>query len=143
VEITEIRIKKDGKWYADGREMFRIPIVNLFATHLKRDETGEYYIHLQDETFPVVVEDVPFTVVGAYRENGPLNLVLHDEQEIELGKPIPLYFREGVPYLSFKWENDTRLSRSAFWMISNYLKEENGVIFLVPPSPSDDKGELA
>ena len=59
MSVQEIRIKNDGKWYADDRLMFRKAIVKLFATNLVRDENDQYFIKLNQETFPVVVEDVP------------------------------------------------------------------------------------
>ena len=60
MSVQEIRIKNDGKWYADDRLMFRKPIVKLFAMNLERDNGNGFYIRLNQETFPVTVEDVPF-----------------------------------------------------------------------------------
>jgi len=133
VTVQEIRIKRDGKWYADDRLMFRKPIVKLFAMNLERDDEDRFYIHLNQETFPVVVEDVPFTATEAYIDEGAIVLVFYDEQETRLEDETPLHFRGDTPYLSFKWENDTRLSRSAFWMVSNYLVEKGGRVYLIPP----------
>ncbi|NLB18407.1 MAG: DUF1285 domain-containing protein [Syntrophomonadaceae bacterium] len=134
MSIQEIRIKNDGKWYADDREMFRKPIVNLFATHLEKDEIGGYYIQLEKETYPVLVDDVPFTVVNAAIVDGAIVFVFHDEQEIRLDTKTLLSFTGDTPYLSFRWENDTRLNRSVFWMISRYLEENGDQVFLVPPN---------
>lgn len=131
--LKEIRIKRDGKWYANDNEMFRKPILNIFATHLCRDEEGQFFIKLNDETFPVVVEDVPFLVVDAHIKDGAIVLVFHDQQEMVVDHEIPVHFKGDVPYVSYRWEKDTRLDRSAFWMISNFLVEKNGQIYLVPP----------
>lgn len=131
--ITEIRIKRDGKWYANDAEMFRIPIVNLFARHLERDENGQFYIHLNDEIFPVVVEDTPFTATKARVENGCIVFTFHDGQEMVIDEEIPLVYKGDTPYLTFKWENDTRINRSAYWMIADYLVERGDQVFLVPP----------
>lgn len=131
--ITEIRIKKNGKWYANDAEMFRKPILNLFANNLLRDDLGQYKIHLNQKTFPVVVEDVPFFAMYARLHDDKIIFVLHDEQELVIDKTVPLLLKDSVPYVSMRWEFDTRLSRSAFWMINEYLVEDGNVLLLVPP----------
>ncbi len=138
MSVQEIRIKNDGKWYADDRLMFRKPIVKLFATNLERDNNDGFYIRLNQETFPVAVEDVPFLATDAYIDEGAIVLVFYDEQEMRVEEEIPLTFKEDTPYLSFKWENDTRLGRSAFWMVSNFLVERNNQVFLTPPGKLND-----
>jgi hypothetical protein len=138
VSVQEIRIKNDGKWYADDRLMFRKPIVKLFAMNLERDNGNGFYIRLNQETFPVTVEDVPFLAAEAYIDEGAIVFVFYDEQEMRVEEEIPLMFKEDTPYLSFKWENDTRLSRSAFWMVSNFLVERNNQVLLIPPGKLND-----
>lgn len=132
--VNEIRIKRDGKWYADHAEMFRKPFLNLFATHLERDENNGYYIHLGEETFPVMVEDVPFLVTSAATREGNVILLLHDHQHMELDEETPIRLIEEVPYITFRWDWDTRLNRSAFWMISEFLVEKDDGLYIVPPS---------
>lgn len=131
--VQEITIKNDGKWYADDRLMFRKPIVKLFAINLERDNDDRFYIHLNQETFPVAVEDVPFMATEAYIDDGAIVFVFYDEQEMRVEEETLLVFKGDTPYLSFKWENDTCLSRSAFWMVSDYLVERENRVFLIPP----------
>ncbi len=133
MSVQEIRIKSDGKWYADDNEMFRIQIVNLFATHLQRNEAGEYYIELQDDSYPILVDDVPFTAVAAEVVEGAIVFRFHDEQQLRVEESTPLTMKGDVPYLSMRWPDDTRLNRSAYWMISNMLEEIDGQVFVVPP----------
>lgn len=137
MELSEIRIKRDGRWYANDAEMFRLAIVNIFATHLERDEEGGFLIRLGEETFPVVVEDVPFTAVEAFLRDGEVVFRFHDRQEMTVGKPVPVTFKADVPYITFHWNNDTRLSRSAFWQVSDLLREEEGGVYLIPPRGGD------
>ncbi|NLB88812.1 MAG: DUF1285 domain-containing protein, partial [Syntrophomonadaceae bacterium] len=44
MQRTEIRIKKDGKWYFGGSEMFRRNILNVLAAHIVKDENDNYFI---------------------------------------------------------------------------------------------------
>ncbi|MGE5396147.1 MAG: DUF1285 domain-containing protein [Chitinophagales bacterium] len=136
--LKEIRIKRDGKWYANDAEMFRKPILNLFANHLQRDEEGNYRIELNNETFPVIVDDVPFKAEIAAIKDSSIVFICHDQQEILINRTIPIFFKGETPYISYRWENDTRLGRSAFWMVSNHLVEKEGQVFLVPPSEKQD-----
>lgn len=138
MSVQEIRIKNDGKWYADDRLMFRKAIVKLFATNLVRDENDQYFIKLNQETFLVVVEDVPFLATDAYVDGGAIVFVLYDEQELRVEEEVPVVFIDDTPYLSFRWENDTRISRSAFWMVSNFLVERDNQVYLVPPGKLHD-----
>lgn len=130
---NEIKIGRDGKWYNNGQEMFRLSIVNLFARNLHRDENGEYYIKLGEDTAPVVVEDCPFYVVGIDESQEKLTLVFHDRQEMEVTEPIELILEGDVPYISYRWPRDARLSRGVYWKLSNYFDLRDDGIYIVPP----------
>ncbi|MGE5373267.1 MAG: DUF1285 domain-containing protein [Solirubrobacterales bacterium] len=134
MSVQEIRIRKDGKWYADGAEMFRKPFLNLFGTHLHRDENGQYYIELNNETFYIVVEDVPFLAIDAGVRDGSIVFLLHDQQMLEVNEEVKLHMADDKPYLSFKWDHDTLINRSAFWMVSEFLEERDDGVYLVPPA---------
>lgn len=133
MELREIRIKRDGKWYANDVEMFRTNILNIFVNNMERDGNGQYYIAMNQETFPLVVEDVPFMAVKAFVYEGSILFKLHDEQELIIDSVTPIHFEGDTPYLTLRWENDTRINRSAFWMVANFLREKGDRIYLVPP----------
>ncbi|MGE5422009.1 MAG: DUF1285 domain-containing protein [Ignavibacteriales bacterium] len=133
MDLQEIRIKRDGKWYADNAEMFRMQIVNLFARNLVKDVVGRFYIELNQETFPVIVEDVPFTAVDAHIDDGAIVFTFHDEQIMIVSEETKLYFKDDTPYVTYRWIDDTRIGRSAYWMVSEYLVERDGSIYLRPP----------
>ncbi|MBC7076555.1 MAG: DUF1285 domain-containing protein, partial [Syntrophomonadaceae bacterium] len=44
MDLKEISIRKNGKWYFGNAEMFRRNILNILATHIEREEDGNYYI---------------------------------------------------------------------------------------------------
>jgi hypothetical protein len=134
MEVSEIRIRADGKWYRDGEvEMFRRDILNILARHIGRDEAGGYYIQMGEENFPIVVEDVPFFATGVSEKEEGLTLSFHDLQEMELNQPQRLYLRGDIPYLSFHWEADTRLSRGIYYKLSDYFVFQGDEVYLVPP----------
>ncbi|HEX3010554.1 MAG TPA: DUF1285 domain-containing protein [Syntrophomonadaceae bacterium] len=135
LEYQQIKINKDGKWFFGEAEMFRRNILQILARNIDRDEDGSYYIQMGQDVNPLVVEDVPFLAVGIVEEEGqPLKLVFHDLQEMELEHELRLYLRGDVPYISYRWEADTRLSRGVYWKLSDYFDFRGDEIYIVPPT---------
>lgn len=132
--MKEIVIRKDGKWYYNNAEMFRRNIVNILAVNLDKREDGGYVIAMGDEVAEIDVEDVPFYATGIQEtEDGSIKLVFHDLQEYELNQEIRLYFKGDVPYISYRWPADTRLSRGIYWKLSDYFDFRGEEIYIVPP----------
>ena len=134
MELKEIRIKKDGKWYFGGAEMFRREIVNILSSNIFQKEDGSYHIQLEEDSNPIVVEDVPFFATGIVEgEDNQLTLSFHDLQKFTLDREMPLILKGDVPYISFKWHADTRLSRGVYWKLSDYFEFRGEDVFIVPP----------
>lgn len=133
MDYQEIRIARDGKWYFGDAEMFRRNILQILAQNINRDETGSYYIMMGQEINPLIVEDVPFLATGIVEEKGrPIKLVFHDLQEMELNHELKLYLYDDVPYISYRWPADTRLSRGVYWKLSDYFDFRGDEIYIVP-----------
>lgn len=114
--------------------MFRRNIVNILAVNLDKREDGGYVIAMGDEVAEIDVEDVPFYATGIQEtEDGSIKLVFHDLQEYELNQEIRLYFKGDVPYISYRWPADTRLSRGIYWKLSDYFDFRGEEIYIVPP----------
>lgn len=60
----DIRIARDGRWFYHGSPINRIALVKLFASVLRRDADGAYWLVTPAEAVRVRVDDVPFTVVA-------------------------------------------------------------------------------
>lgn len=132
--MNDIVIRKDGKWYYHQAEMFRRNIVHILATHLQRKEDGSYIIRMGEESSPIDIEDVPFYATGIQEtEAGTLKLVFHDLQEYDLDQELRVYFKGEVPYISYRWTADTRLSRGIYWKLSNYFDCRGEDVYIVPP----------
>jgi uncharacterized protein len=133
VLVQDITIKGNGKWYFGQAEMFRRQIVNVLAKNLHRKSDGSYFVQMGDDENPVAVEDVPFLASGIVENELPLKLVFHDLQEMLLDHELKLYLKGDVPYITFKWEADTRLSRGVYWKLSEYFDYRGEEIYIVPP----------
>ena len=58
----EIKIRRDGVWLHEGREIQRIAIARVFSTILRK-ETGGHFLVTPVEKLKIEVEDTPFVVV--------------------------------------------------------------------------------
>src|SRR5436305_11909925 len=60
----DMRIARDGTWSYRGSPINRIPLVKLFASVLRRDGEGGYWLVTPVERGRVTVEDAPFIAVA-------------------------------------------------------------------------------
>jgi hypothetical protein len=58
----DIRIARDGTWYHEGDPILRQPLVDLFATILRKDPDG-YCLVTPAEKLLIEVEDAPFQAI--------------------------------------------------------------------------------
>jgi hypothetical protein len=58
-----MRIARDGTWYYQGSPIGRRPLVCLFASVLKREADGSYWLETPVERGRIEVEDAPFVAV--------------------------------------------------------------------------------
>lgn len=59
----DIRIDRDGVWFYQGSPIGRLPMVKLFATVLRRDAEGAFWLVTPVEAGRIEVEDAPFVAV--------------------------------------------------------------------------------
>jgi hypothetical protein len=58
-----MRIAADGSWYYQGTIIARPALVKLFASVLRREADGQYWLVTPAERGRIAVEDAPFTAV--------------------------------------------------------------------------------
>lgn len=124
-----LRIDRDGTWYHRGSPIRRLPLVRLFATVLRREADGSYWLITPVERGRIEVEDVPFVAVelraegeGAARR---VRLRSNLDQWVTVGPDHPLRLRtppwltEGeqvsVPYVEVQAGLEARLARPVFY----------------------------
>lgn len=84
VPAGELRIARDGTWFHEGRPIRRMELVKLFATVLKRDEAGNFWLRTPVEACPIIVEDAPFTAVELSVEGQGERQVLRFRSNLDL-----------------------------------------------------------
>ena len=63
----DMRIARDGTWFYRGSAITRMPLVKLFASVLRREGDGTYWLVTPVERGRVTVEDAPFVAVAVDR----------------------------------------------------------------------------
>src|SRR5687768_14730187 len=58
-----LAIARDGSWWHQGSPIRRMPLVKLFASVLRREADGSYWLVTPVERGRIAVEDVPFVAV--------------------------------------------------------------------------------
>ena len=118
----DIRIASDGSWHHEGRPFQRESLVRLFASVLRREDDGQYYLLTPAEKMRIRVDDAPFLAVQMERLNDPQPSLLFTtnlgEQVVaDRTHPIRVEFDasgEPRPYIRFRDNLDALISRSVY-----------------------------
>ncbi len=122
--VMDLRIARDGTWWHEGRPIERPSLVRLFATILRREADGQYYLVTPVEKWRIEVEDSAFLAVrldvDGEGRNQRLDFVTNPGERVESGpeRPIVVEYRAGsaepAPYLTMRNGLRARLTRSVF-----------------------------
>ncbi|MEO1192797.1 MAG: DUF1285 domain-containing protein [Pseudomonadota bacterium] len=123
-----LHIAADGTWYYRGTAIERPGLVKLFASVLRRDEEGRYWLVTPVERGIVTVEDAPFVAVDCDAEGEGREQVLHFrtnlDHEIVAGAEHPLRLtevgaaEERRPYLLVRPGLEALVSRPLFYRLA-------------------------
>jgi uncharacterized protein len=142
----DMRITRDGTWFYRGSPIARLPLVKLFASVLRREADGGYWLVTPSERGRVLVEDAPFVAVEVTAEGrGPGQRLTFrtnvDEQVVaDEGHPIrcasdassdspgdPIS-QAAIPYILVRDGLEARLLRPVFYDLVG-LGEQRGEQF--------------
>jgi hypothetical protein len=92
----DIRILRDGTWLHEGRPIERASLVRLFASILRREDDGDYYLVTPVEKWRLLVECLPLVIIDfSLEEAGTAQQRLHVHtntgREFEVGEAHPLF----------------------------------------------------
>jgi hypothetical protein len=156
-----LSIGRDGTWYYQGSPISRLPLVKLFASVLRLEDDGRYYLVTPVERVVIEVEDVPFLAVAMERtgkgKGQLLSFTTNLGESVEAGPDHPIEFREDAegaftPYILVKNGLKARLTRPVYYELVASGTEETtsagerpgvwsgGMFFLFPAGPEDKRG---
>jgi hypothetical protein len=132
----DMRIGRDGTWFYHGSPIGRKPLVQLFASVLRREANGEYWLVTPVERARIAVEDAPFTavevnVLGAGRERQLIFRTNLDENVIaDAEHPIRVDHNpdtaEPRPYILIRDGLEARILRPVFYELVELAEPRPG-----------------
>ena len=135
----DMRIAADGTWYYQGSPISRPALVKLFASILRREEAGDYWLVTPVERGRVRVEDSPFTAVEvtAERRGSDQRLIFRTnlDEIVALDEAHPLRLAQGERsedpprlYILVRDRLEARILRPVYYHLVE-LGEQQGVSF--------------
>jgi len=129
----DMRITRDGTWFYRGSPIGRIALVKLFASVLRREQDGSYWLVTPVERGRIEVEDVPFLAVAltSQSEGRKQQLIFRTNLDdiVTAGPNNPLRIQtaasgEPAPYILVRDGLEARLARPVFYHLVELGTEE-------------------
>lgn len=130
----DIRIAADGTWFYLGSPIGRKPLVKLFASVLRYDDDGRFYLVTPVEKIGIRVDDAPFLAVemaveGAGREQRiAFRTNVDDYVEVDADHPLRFAREAGTggmkPYVTVRRRLEALVVRSVFYDLVELGVEE-------------------
>ena len=131
----DMTIARDGTWFYRGTPITRQRLVKLFASVLRREADGSYWLVTPVERGRVAVEDAPFLAVevnseGASRDRR-LSFRTNLDEIVAAGPDHPLRVEtnangEPEPYILIRPGLEARLNRPVFYELVDLADAERG-----------------
>ncbi|MEH6564520.1 MAG: DUF1285 domain-containing protein [Halopseudomonas sp.] len=130
----DMRITRDGTWYHEGDPIERKALSQLFASILRLDDDGRYYLVTPVERWGIQVDDVPFvaTRLQVSGEGQGQRLIfttnLEDEVTVDAEHPIRVEVDgqtgEPSPYVLVRGNLEALISRNLFYELAERAVEK-------------------
>lgn len=130
----DIRIARDGTWYHEGSPIRRIGMVQLFASILRRDPDGQYFLVTPVEKLSIQVDDAPFVAVemqveGTGRDQRiSLRTNLDDWITADTAHPLRIQINpaddQPAPYIHVRGRLEALLNRAIFYDLIQLCVDE-------------------
>lgn len=131
----DMRIARDGTWFYRGSAITRPALVKLFASVLRREKDGDYWLVTPAERGRVAVEDAPFVAVEVERDGDGrdqrLTFRTNLDEIVTAGPERPLRVvtaADGTPspYLLVRPGLEARIARAVFYELVEWADEARG-----------------
>jgi hypothetical protein len=130
-----LKIGRDGTWYYQGGPIARKGLVKLFASVLRLEQDGCYYLVTPVEKVPIAVEAMPFVAVAMVREGSGQSQTLSFRSNVDdvvaAGPKHPLGFAPGpersfIPFVLVRDGLKARLARPVYYELAALATERTG-----------------
>ena len=142
---VDIRIDREGRWFHEGDQIKRRPLIDLFAT-LLRKEADDYYLVTPVEQMQIEVEDVPFVVIDmdvrGHAENTDLLFTTNVGDYVLADAAHDVFMRGDTPYFSVRDNLLARIQRSVFYRLVEVGIERQGRLWAYSQGAGFNLGSL-
>ena len=129
-----LKIGRDGTWYYQGGPIGRKGLVKLFASVLRLEEDGRYYLVTPVEKVPIAVEAMPFVAVEMVQEGSgesqDLSFRSNVDDVVTAGPEHPLGFEPEppgfTPFVLVRGGLKARLARPVYYELAALATERAG-----------------
>jgi uncharacterized protein len=130
-----LKIGRDGTWYYQDGPIGRKALVKLFASVLRLEPDGCYYLVTPVEKVPIAVEAMPFVAVAMVREGSGQSQALsfrsNVDEVVTAGLEHPLGFEPGpersfIPFVLIRDGLKARLARPVYYELAALATERAG-----------------
>jgi uncharacterized protein len=121
----DMRIAADGTWFYLNSPIGRKPLVQLFASVLRRDPDGKYCLVTPVEKCGIRVDDAPFTAIRMAVEGEGRDRIIRfetnvdDEVTVDAAHPLRFVDEPGTgglkPYVTVRANLEALVSRALFY----------------------------
>ena len=132
----DIVIHRDGRWSHEGDPIRRAALVRLFASILRREADGEYYLVTPVEKWRIKVEALPLHVVDFDLANPGSSeqqvwITTNTGQRACIGHDHALFFADagepGIPAVELSHGLAAQFGRAAWYRLVDASEERDGV----------------
>jgi hypothetical protein len=131
-----LRIAGDGAWLYHGSPIHRMPLVKLFASVLRREADGSYWLVTPVERGRIAVDDAPFVAIELARSGQgagqQLRVRTNLDEWVPIGPQHPIRLRrptgvaEGsgpAPYVEVRDGLEARVARPVYYELVELAEE--------------------
>ncbi len=149
----DIVIRANGDWYHEGSLIERHKLVQLFASILRREADGDYYLVTPAEKWRLQVEDAPLVIIDMdVNEAATLQQVIIFTSNMQrfytLGDNYPLqvnyreHSQQPSPYLLLDNGLSARLTRSVFYRLVDIAEAQADTLSVRSQGSSFELGKI-
>lgn len=132
----DIHIDVRGDWYHEGTQIKRQPLINLFASILRREDDGFYYLVTPVEKWRIRVDDTPLLTVDMEiveaGEQQKIIFRLNTDELVPFDSAIDLRIEnadaEPHPILVLDRGLSARLTTALFYRLVDAAEERDGTL---------------
>jgi hypothetical protein len=135
----DIVIRRNGSWLHEGSPIRRQSLVRLFASILRREEDGEYYLVTPVEKWRIRVEFLPLVIVDFDLKNPgtkaqELLIVTNTDRRYTVSEEFPLFIAtdptpgqgghaERIPAVALEHGLAALFNRAAWYRLVEFCEE--------------------